>query len=81
MFIANDHNAIVALAIDATRNDRVCRANSGRPSEWSAAINRLIVGEIINLSAQFASLYDLARADRADFFAANGPTIEADKYL
>ena len=76
--LINNHETIVDMSIDLSRNDAHCIAATGRPSEYSAAARRLVIGEIINLSAQYAALREQARFHMA---VTVGETIPADQYL
>jgi hypothetical protein len=66
VILTNNHESIVEASLAAALNDRVCVEHSGRHSEYSTAVRALVVGEIINLSAQFAALRDLVKVSQGD---------------
>jgi len=77
MYLANNHRALVDVALEASKARRTFGTEYA--AAFSAAVDRGVIGEIINLSAQFAAIRDAMMLDRMEFLA-NG-TIEADKYL
>jgi len=72
--ITNNHAALVSISVAAASERRDGFANLAR------AYDRVVVGEIINLSAQYAAILDLVKCDRAWFLGDNG-TIAEDIYL